>query len=157
MTRTMVTPRIQGETRYGASAGSDRYPVASLRPVYFPERPMLRLVDDSFIAPRALEPLRVPVVRGGAPATATRSVASFGFIAATIVIALLGVFFVSVKDAQTSSGLVANSIYSVKPGDTVWSISSRFANGGDISALEYRIVRELGTTTIVPGEKIRIP
>ncbi|WP_201732248.1 LysM peptidoglycan-binding domain-containing protein [Acidithrix sp. C25] len=47
--------------------------------------------------------------------------------------------------------------YVVQPGDTVWTISQRFANGQSVFSVEERILAKLGTTTIYPGEVIAIP
>ena len=87
----------------------------------------------------------------------SHSIRSVGFVVSTLLIAILGIFFVSVKDARTSPGLVSNTVYTVKSGDTIWSIATRFANGGSVSALEYRLLEETGTTSLTPGEEIRIP
>ncbi|MDA8209916.1 MAG: LysM peptidoglycan-binding domain-containing protein [Actinomycetota bacterium] len=65
--------------------------------------------------------------------------------------------FTEMRNAESNSGLAAQQIYVVKPGDTLWSIASRFAGNGNVSSLEYRLYSELGTTSIRPGQEIRIP
>jgi len=52
---------------------------------------------------------------------------------------------------------VAGTVYRVRPGDTVWSIASRFDRGGDPRPLAEAIARETGSAVVVPGERIAIP
>ena len=68
-----------------------------------------------------------------------------------------GLAFTEMRDAGANSGLASQQVYVVKPGDTLWSIASRFAGNGNVSALEYRLYTELGTTQIQPGQQVRIP
>ena len=68
-----------------------------------------------------------------------------------------GVLFTEMRNAEANSGLASQQVYVVKPGDTLWSISNRFAGNGNVSALEYRLYSEVGTTNIQPGQEIRIP
>ena len=68
-----------------------------------------------------------------------------------------GLAFTEMRDAGASSGLASQQVYVVKPGDTLWSIASRFAGNGNVSALEYKLYSELGTTQLQPGEQVRIP
>jgi len=51
----------------------------------------------------------------------------------------------------------AATVYVVQPGDTLWSIASRFDRGGDTRPLAEAIARETGSATVVPGERIAIP
>ncbi len=79
-----------------------------------------------------------------------------GLLFATLVLGA-GLVFTVMRNAESNSGLAAQQIYVVKPGDTLWSIASRFAGNGNVSSLEYRLYSELGTTSIRPGQEIRIP
>lgn len=49
------------------------------------------------------------------------------------------------------------TVYVVRPGDTLWSIASRFDAGGDPRPLAEAMARETGSATVVPGERITIP
>ncbi|MDA8103141.1 MAG: LysM domain-containing protein [Nitrospiraceae bacterium] len=68
-----------------------------------------------------------------------------------------GVLFTEMRNAGANSGLASQQVYVVKPGDTLWSIAGRFAGNGNVSALEYRLYSEVGSTNIQPGQEIRIP
>ena len=81
------------------------------------------------------------------------SIQTVSLVVSGLLLALLGVFFVGARNSQATPGLVANTLYTVRPGDTIWSIASRFAGNGDVSHLEYRIYNQLGTTSLVAGEK----
>lgn len=56
-------------------------------------------------------------------------------------------------------GAVATSatVYVVQPGDTLWSIASRFDRTGNPRSLAEAIARETGSAAVVPGERIAIP
>ncbi len=143
-----------------SSASSKRfpYPVSPHNAARVTRTPQLRLVADSeAFAKVAVVDSHFGTLREDRSRRATHSVKSVAFVVSTLLIAILGIFFVSVKDAQTSPGLVSNTLYTVRSGDTIWSIATRFANGGNVSALEYRLFEETGTTSLTPGEKIRIP
>jgi hypothetical protein len=47
----------------------------------------------------------------------------------------------------------------VAPGDTLWSLASRMADGGDVRALvdEIASVNSLSTVEVQAGQKLRIP
>ncbi|MGH9090951.1 MAG: LysM peptidoglycan-binding domain-containing protein [Acidimicrobiales bacterium] len=47
--------------------------------------------------------------------------------------------------------------YVVQPGDTLWSIASRYEQGGDTRALVRELAAETGSTAAVPGERIAVP
>lgn len=53
----------------------------------------------------------------------------------------------------TASG----TVYVVRPGDTLWSIATRFDNGGNPRPLARALARETGSAVVVPGEHIAIP
>ncbi len=52
---------------------------------------------------------------------------------------------------------VADQLYVVKPGDTVWSIAYRFQPTGDERPLVAGILHELHGAQLQPGQAIRIP
>ena len=47
--------------------------------------------------------------------------------------------------------------YVVQPGDTLWSIATRFDHGGDPRALVARLAAQTGTEAVYPGERLRLP
>ena len=49
------------------------------------------------------------------------------------------------------------TVYVVRPGDTLWSIASRFDRGGDPRPLAEALAQETGSAVVVPGERITIP
>jgi hypothetical protein len=57
----------------------------------------------------------------------------------------------------TSGRAAGAAVYVVRPGDTLWSIASRLDAGGDPRPLAEAIAREIGSTSVVPGERIAIP
>jgi len=53
---------------------------------------------------------------------------------------------------------VANGyVYTVRPGDTVWSIATRLNPSGDPRPLVAQIEASLHGASIVPGQQIRVP
>lgn len=55
------------------------------------------------------------------------------------------------------TALTGSTVYVVQPGDTLWSLASRFDRGGDPRPLAEAIAKETGSSTVVPGERIAIP
>jgi hypothetical protein len=47
--------------------------------------------------------------------------------------------------------------YVVRPGDTLWSIAAKLAPGRDERPLVDRLVRQLGSPSLYPGEVVAIP
>ncbi len=74
-----------------------------------------------------------------------------------IMVIVLALFALHARSSAKSSSFASTQIYIVKPYDTIWGIATKFSDGGDPSYLEDRIVSELGTPTIFPGERIVIP
>jgi len=56
-----------------------------------------------------------------------------------------------------SAVAVADRLYVVRPGDTVWSIAHRFQPAGDERPLVAGIISELHGAQLQPGQAIRIP
>ena len=54
-------------------------------------------------------------------------------------------------------GVAGETVYVVRPGDTLWSIASRLDRGGDPRPMAEALAREVGSAVVVPGERIAIP
>jgi hypothetical protein len=54
-------------------------------------------------------------------------------------------------------GHVTGSVYVVQPGDTLWSIATRFDQGGDPRPLAEALAKETGSTIVTPGEHVVVP
>lgn len=87
---------------------------------------------------------------------------AIGFALAVLALALLllsGVSGAIGADPLTSSeepGAPA-ARYVVQPGDTVWSIATELADGGDVRPVVDAIVDVRGTAPLQPGETILLP
>jgi len=47
--------------------------------------------------------------------------------------------------------------YTVKPGDTLWTIAERVAPTADPRPLVAQMAARIGSETVVPGERILVP
>lgn len=59
--------------------------------------------------------------------------------------------------ARSGSVLSGATVYVVQPGDTLWSIAAQFDRGGDPRPLARAIAAEIGSDSVVAGERIPIP
>ncbi len=89
-----------------------------------------------------------------------------GRLARTFVVLSLAIVLGSVVSAKAGAGTdaapVAASSFitvTVAPGDTVWSLATRLAGGGDVRALVSEIieVNSLNSVDVATGQKLRIP
>jgi hypothetical protein len=48
-------------------------------------------------------------------------------------------------------------VWTVRPGDTLWSIAEAVDPRGDVRPLVDRMAAELGGTTLYPGESVSVP
>ncbi len=48
-------------------------------------------------------------------------------------------------------------VYTVQPGDTLWSIAARIEPSGDPRPLVARLAAQTGSEAVVPGERISVP
>lgn len=115
--------------------------------------PPLYLVSDN-TPKNAIDGVRLS--RSRKP-TVFKSIYSIALIVFGVMVVVLGIIFVHVRNAINTPTTVASHVYVVNANDTIWSIANRFSNGTDPSYMEYELMKELGSTIIFPGEKIRIP
>ncbi len=89
-----------------------------------------------------------------------------GRLARTFVVLSLAIVLGSVVSAKAEAGTdaapaAASSFITVTvaPGDTVWSLATRLAGGGDVRALVSEIieVNSLDSVDVATGQKLRIP
>ena len=89
-----------------------------------------------------------------------------GRLARTFVVLSLAIVLGSVVSAKAGAGTdVAPQAggsfitVTVAPGDTVWSLATRLADGGDVRSLVSEIisVNSLASVDVATGQKLRIP
>ena len=89
-----------------------------------------------------------------------------GRLARTFVVLSLAVVLASVfglkAGAGTTDAVGAPTSFievTVAPGDTLWSLASRMADGGDVRAMvdEISTVNSLSSAELQAGQKVRIP
>ena len=89
-----------------------------------------------------------------------------GRLARTFVVLSLAVVLASVLGFQAGAGTTdtvgtPTSFIEITaaPGDTLWSLATRMADGGDVRALvdEIASVNSLATAELQAGQKVRIP
>ncbi len=158
MTAPLTAPRpgscIDVEGDSDQAIGTDR---AERRP---PARPLLRLVDGD--RRRSDRPLRVDrpipteqVRRRSSPAVRRRR----GLLAVTA-LALTALAFplggAGGASHATGSALAGtgSTDYTVRPGDTLWSIAVRMDPSADPRPTVARLASEIGTYQVVPGERL---
>jgi hypothetical protein len=175
--RTGVTPdRYNGR---GGNDGKDLQMTALLTaslPEYLddppvrPLRPELRLVQvpngrGARLRPR-LEPAgdggaeraRPPRRRVSAVVRRRRTLLAMMGLALTLLALPLGGF--GGASHTTESAFAANGrqvTYTVRAGDTLWSIAQRADPNGDPRPMVSRLAAQIGGDTVVPGEQLTIP
>ncbi len=63
----------------------------------------------------------------------------------------------TVANPRARGAIADESVYVVRPGDTLWSIAARFDRGGNPRPMAEALARETGSGVVVPGERIAIP
>ncbi len=128
-----------------------------------PERPVLRLVGPAGLTPRigpTLEQRRAR--RAAAKAHRARALAVAAVALGITVLAWPGHALGGTTgsglptDLATGTALASGSVYVVQAGDTLASIAAA-VNPIDPRAARSALARELGSTTVVPGEHVLIP
>ncbi len=102
------------------------------------------------------------VVDGALTGTKKRRVSSkraFRLVrsALLLLICLAGVDLGYSRITSNAPAVGASIAYTVRPGDTLWSIVQRLDPNSDPRPLVSEIQSVLGTTVITPGEKIVVP
>jgi hypothetical protein len=59
--------------------------------------------------------------------------------------------------ALAGDPVVAHAPYVVQPGDSLWSIAQRLDPTGDPRPVVAQLAAEVGSDTVVPGERIVLP
>ena len=81
---------------------------------------------------------------------------AYNHVVVVVSIAILAIALLVVV-ASSFGGVASSKVsYVVQSGDTIYSIASRFANGGSVSQVEYQLMQEVHGTTIVPGQTITV-
>ncbi len=58
---------------------------------------------------------------------------------------------------RVGAATAGETVYVVRPGDTLWSIAARFDRGGNPRPMAEALAREIGSDVVTPGERIPIP
>jgi hypothetical protein len=84
---------------------------------------------------------------------------TFVVLSLAVVMASLFGFQAGANTAETVKTQTSFIEVTAAPGDTLWSLATRMADGGDIRALvdEIASVNSLATAELQAGQKVRIP
>ena len=149
-------------------------PLTAFLPEYLdeptrPDRPELRLVqaperrglrhrttedDDGWAA----DTVRLPRRRVSVEVRRRRTIlAMMGLALALLALPLGGSGGASHTTGSASAAQIHGSSYTVRAGDTLWSIAERVDPSGDPRPLVSQMASQLGSDTVVPGELVTIP
>ena len=103
--------------------------------------------------------LRVVEGGGGAPSVRRRRllVAVIAALAIALALPLSGTGGRSHATGSAPAGNGHQVEYTVRPGDSLWSIAERVDPSGDPRSLVARLAAQTGSDTVVPGERISLP
>jgi hypothetical protein len=59
--------------------------------------------------------------------------------------------------APVETSVNGTGVYTVKPGDTLWTIAARMEPSGDPRPIVAELAKEIGSDTVTPGEQITLP
>ena len=162
MTAVLATmaedPRVRRSSRAFA-----RGPVAE-RAASRPSRPLS--IPEHEPRCRPVRPMRpgCPTGRPGASAAVRRRRLVLGAVAAGLLAALAlpwsgtgGHPLATPGPALAGDVVAPHARYVVQPGDTLWSIAERLDPTGDPRPVVDRLAAEVGSDTVIPGERIALP
>ncbi|MFT4082942.1 MAG: LysM peptidoglycan-binding domain-containing protein [Nocardioides sp.] len=71
----------------------------------------------------------------------------------------IGILGANIADATSHGGPSQTHVVTVTPGDTLWDIASEAADGGDVRAMEQRILDLNGLTDsmLLSGQRLQVP
>ena len=98
--------------------------------------------------------------RGASPAVLRRRLAAVSLLAALVLGLALPVSALGGKPVSTGPApapLVSHTYYTVRPGDTLWSIAVRLNPNGDPRPLVTQLATESGSDTVLVGERVWLP
>ena len=134
-----------------------------------PARPELRLVQaPTYRGPRfrptddgdgtAVHLARPPRRRASVEVRRRRTIlAMMGMALALLALPLGGFGGASHTTESVSAAQIHGSTYTVRAGDSLWSIAERVDPSGDPRPLVSQMAAQLGTYNVVPGELVTIP
>ena len=130
---------------------------------FIPERyphPRLRLVEGEEASPEDQDPPAGPARRRRVPLEVRRRrtlLVVIGLLLGVLALPLGGAGGNSHAPGSALAGTGHPVAYTVRPGDTLWTIAERVDPTGDPRPLVARMEAQLGTDTVVPGEEVRLP
>jgi hypothetical protein len=84
-------------------------------------------------------------------------VATIGLLLIALALPLSGTGGRSHATGSAPVEIVAKTVYTVQPGDTLWSIAQRVQPSADPRPLVAELAKETGSNAVIPGERITIP